>query len=546
MVTSKSAWLWAEIVKASSEAATEREFLELLIDHVRYTILQLKSVIDQSCKEVYQLDAQIKDESVIVLDHTMCEALGIQPKPHQTGTHVRISNEAFLTSIICKHMEVKTESTGSEISPEDEKPRIKEEENLSQEEPDFYDYPPLEPFDHLDQDMVEEEDDSKDLDFKFEKPKAKKTAKKPRKTAVRKPRDPNAPPKPKKSQKGVYKKPEVPKYDPEFFLCDEALWDKMVANVEPWVCPRCKAGPFCSLRQLKIHWMNKSCAGDKLHTGKNGYVKYVGIRKKTDKDNPDYNAAVFYCKHPACLPPGSDLDLVPIWKYNNNVLSHWQENHFGEMDHPPLVCPVEGCGKQFIAQPLLTLHTANKHKKSDEWYSCQHCGWMTQDKRTLSRHELRHTAAKHIKCDLCDYTTNVDSNLMEHRRRRHAEQIGGSVVSDKKFYCHVCGKPFNKQSALKVHHTKAHQSTEPDPKFKCDICGKFLKQQNSYSKHLMNVHKIGHSCDLCQKIFYSSKMLQIHKRDQHGIDAINLGPGPTGNDIYKMREGSAFAAKSVT
>ena len=130
-------------------------------------------------------------------------------------------------------MEVKTESTGSEISPEDEKPRIKEEENLSQEEPDFYDYPPLEPFDHLDQDMVEEEDDSKDLDFKFEKPKAKKTAKKPRKTAVRKPRDPNAPPKPKKSQKGVYKKPEVPKYDPEFFLCDEALWDKMVANVEP-------------------------------------------------------------------------------------------------------------------------------------------------------------------------------------------------------------------------------------------------------------------------------------------------------------------------
>ena len=57
---------------------------------------------------------------------------------------------------------------------------------------------------------------------------------------------------------------------------------------------------------------------------RNGYVKYVGIRKKTDKDNPDYNAAVFYCKHPACLPPGSDLDLVPIWKYNNNVLSHWQ------------------------------------------------------------------------------------------------------------------------------------------------------------------------------------------------------------------------------
>ena len=50
---------------------------------------------------------------------------------------------------------------------------------------------------------------------------------------------------------------------------------------------------------------------------------------------------------------------------------------------------------------------------------------------------------------------------------------------------------FSKQSALKVHHTKAHQSTEPDPKFKCDICGKFLKQQNSYSKHLMNVHKIG-------------------------------------------------------
>ena len=203
-----------------------------------------------------------------------------------------------------------------------------------------------------------------------------------------------------------------------------------------------------------------------------------------------------------------------------------------------LVSTVDGWPKVRTSQHgyWISFHSNTKIKHGFFFKRCA-CkrSYLFADKRTLSRHELRHTAAKHIKCDLCDYTTNVDrsdpllrtfsvflflmktagrtnlgqvfgsglfraialsaptfsltltllqplkgqskdkwtkscrfnltldtvnwdnvwwknvlmaifgyadSNLMEHRRRRHAEQIGGSVVSDKKFYCHVCGKPF--------------------------------------------------------------------------------------------------------
>ena len=67
---------------------------------------------------------------------------------------------------------------------------------------------------------------------------------------------------------------------------------------------------------------------------------------------------------------------------------------------------VEGCGEQFVAEPLLTLHSVNKHRPKDELYSCQYCGWTTNDKRTLVCHETRHSAKKVIACPYCDYKTN--------------------------------------------------------------------------------------------------------------------------------------------
>ena len=46
---------------------------------------------------------------------------------------------------------------------------------------------------------------------------------------------------------------------------------------------------------------------------------------------------------------------------------------------------------------------------------------------------------------------------------------------------------------------------------------KVLKQKNSYMKHMVNVHKKGFECSVCQKIIATEEGLKLHKRDQHKI-----------------------------
>jgi len=281
------------------------------------------------------------------------------------------------------------------------------------------------------------------------------------------------------------------KYNPAY-LVDKESFALMLDKKIPWTCPKCALN-FKSLDCLTIHWKKRVCQKKSCYKR----TKFVGARKSEGSPAP-----IYFCKHQNCS--GSNEEF----KYNIQVLKHWQDNHFGDVDDI-VVCEEQGCGEQFIALPLLTLHTSNKHRRYDETFSCQHCGWMTKDKRTLAFHESRHKAEKTIGCDLCDYKTNVERNLIEHVRRRHTNKCSNRAT------CELCGKFFRDASALKEHYA-THNNVQ-DPAFQCKICGKFLKQQNSYSKHMMNVHKMGFTCALCEKIFYTQKMLQIHKRDKHGV-----------------------------
>ena len=53
--------------------------------------------------------------------------------------------------------------------------------------------------------------------------------------------------------------------------------------------------------------------------------------------------------------------------------------------------------------------------------------------------------------------------------------------------------------------------------FYSNVFPKVLKQKNSYMKHMVNVHKKGFECSVCQKIIATEEGLKLHKRDQHKI-----------------------------
>merc|ERR1712029_364168 len=295
--------------------------------------------------------------------------------------------------------------------------------------------------------------------------------------------------------------PKDYKYNADFCLVDETTFHSMAKNREPRTCPRCKVS-YARMTRLIKHWQSRTC----LSTHPNGQ-EYVGIRRneeETPNYNKDYGKNVYFCTHKLC----SSTDQV--WKNRIHVLRHWQDAHFDDATEYT-ACKVEGCGLKYVAAALLYNHMANKHK--DDPCSCSFCGRIFKRLSQMRTHEKTHSTEKTICCDYCDYRTNVQAHLTKHKKTRHPEEIG--LVNKLELPCEICGKCFKSAYKLK-EHKYSHNSTN-DPEFQCKVCGKFLKQKNSYSKHMMNVHKIGHTCSLCQKIFYSQKMLQIHRRDRHQL-----------------------------
>lgn len=488
--------IWREIVKASSTAASDTKFIECLALQIQHLIQELKVLIDNAC--ALCPDEDTKEANLLNLDKFLYRLLEIEE-----GKSFVVRNHAYLDQVRrLSTANIKSEYLVTEVSPS-HLAVYKQESFSSKEEHDVDLTSQLEnsPTSQL---AVSKQEPSSELDLDLtsqfqESPTiksedcSKKAVKKHRKSEATK-------------KKWAKRRDErvTGKFSPDYkptYLVDEATWKMFLEKKLPWVCPKCQLESK-ALEYLILHWKRRVC------TRRPGYAKFVG-RKKMENSN----ISEFFCKHKSCA--GSS----EVWKNNIQVLRHWQLNHFIDVQEP-VVCKVEGCGEQFVAEPLLTLHTANKHRNKDELYSCQHCGWTTNDKRTLLSHETRHSAKKTIACPYCDYMTNENKNLKEHQRRLHPAEIGYKPPERLNNVCDTCGKAFRSIGMLREH--QASHSTVQNPDFRCDICGKYLKQQNSYSKHRMNVHKLGPSCEVCNKIFYSSKVLQIHRRDKHGLSITNF------------------------
>jgi len=481
--------IWIEVIKVSvANSTSNAQFLECLIRHTQLLINELKVLIDNTCiaLSIQEIKAGDHGKEQVILDRHQCQLLGFDLAHTEDEKAIVIQDDNYLNQIKCQYPAVKTEDIPyqAEISKQ-----VKTEDLIQDNEGLFQNWFENDPVEQTEPSLATCEE-AKPLPFDTQKAQVasssrKKDSKQERKKKLHASRS-----------TGKFSR----KYNPNYFV-DEPTWYSMVDKTHPWICPKCDL-EFKNLECMIIHWRKKVCIK------RPGYAKYVGLKKMENSTHSEY-----FCKHALCS--GS----TEVWKYNIQVLKHWQDNHFMDVNDP-VVCKVTGCGEQFVAVPLLTLHISNKHKQKEELYSCQHCGWMTQDKRSLAFHENRHKAEKTISCPFCPYRTNENRNLEEHKRRRHAAEIGYTRPEKLPHVCDACGKSFRTPSSLREH--QASHSVGQNPEFRCDICGKYLKQQNSFSKHMMNVHKKGHNCEVCNKIFYSSKVLQIHRRDKHGIAATIL------------------------
>ena len=177
-------------------------------------------------------------------------------------------------------------------------------------------------------------------------------------------------------------------------------------------------------------------------------IKTHALKKKTDR-NHKYKCSVCGETRPTM----------------QQVNSHHLEKH------KPQICAV--CGRTFALASSLICHAYDHEEKCYKCDNCDYaahfeselnahkvvhrkqplfqcmvknCGKWFRRKWELTMHVRKHTSET-LKCDVCDFTTNLNKHLKEHKHK-HSD--------DCPYICTICNKGFRYRSGLKRHFDSEH------------------------------------------------------------------------------------------
>ncbi|XP_058813352.1 zinc finger protein 182-like [Topomyia yanbarensis] len=196
--------------------------------------------------------------------------------------------------------------------------------------------------------------------------------------------------------------------------------------------------------------------------------------------------------------------------------THVQTYHLGES--APCPSPCEQCGKVCSSKSSLKQHMRLHTNGS----TCEICGKVFAEKHKLRRHiERKHEKLKKFECHLCHKKLRSLDSVNVHIKTMH---------STTKVKCEYCHKSYPSEISLRYHLKKHEQN--PNSKFtsdwkqyytlldgeegtapknrlkKCNLCGAVLK---SISSHMNMVHfPKQYGCDLCNAVFKTETLLEIH------------------------------------
>jgi len=281
-------------------------------------------------------------------------------------------------------------------------------------------------------------------------------------------------------------------WQPEF-LVDEETFNQMKMGAIPKKCPNC-GKELVQIRSLVAHWRMGICER---------HIASLMARELTGGVQAPGNGCKYACTHPDCS------DSPKTWASKTSVQMHYNDVHQSSFEGKIWKC--DKCPKTFIAEKLLKIHMTAKH--SEGVFPCSLCGAVLKDKHSLKRHEEEtclegQLKSKKVVCEFCSKTMSKTSYL-DHKKAKHWKEIGfDKEGAEKRNVCEVCGKGFISRALLKAH--QQYHKDQDDPKNKCPICGKQLPNPRSFRIHMTGVHKHGHKCDICQKIFHDLLYFKRH------------------------------------
>ncbi|XP_044039855.1 zinc finger protein 260-like [Siniperca chuatsi] len=193
------------------------------------------------------------------------------------------------------------------------------------------------------------------------------------------------------------------------------------------------------------------------------------------------------------------------------------------VDDPESLCGV--CGELSESTEALKDHLQSRHKTDD----CHICGESFLGILSLNEHVAAHSGERPYECDVCHDAFALKVSLENHQKLHKAGKLHKCYTCHKVFelkeqlkahrmthtnkkthLCGVCGKSLSDYRSLS-RHKMTHSGDRPHS---CQICGRRFKLPGTLRQHekIHTDRERSYLCDVCCKMFMTSKQLQIHMR----------------------------------
>lgn len=240
-------------------------------------------------------------------------------------------------------------------------------------------------------------------------------------------------------------------------------------------------------------------------------VKHPEVYEETDQETDVLS--------PTTQPhPQYECELCSFMFLSQDELEdHIDKQHEDDVEadetEQKVVCEVCVPNKVFKKVRYFLLHNQAVH--SDETFACPQCPRTFSFKSSLGRHiKGVHEDISRFTCDEpeCDKKFRSSYELKQH-------QIGTHNKGDKlDRTCTICKKVFKKVKYLQIHQASVHNT---EPQFTCPICNRSFSFQRSMDRHIRAIHEdrrdFACPADGCDKAFRSKYDVNEHYNNIHAL-----------------------------
>ena len=181
------------------------------------------------------------------------------------------------------------------------------------------------------------------------------------------------------------------------------------------------------------------------------------------------------------------------------------------LDEPVSIASVKEIEKQkFIDTCMIALKQHHARKVEEQIatepvgirYSCDQCDYFAASQSNIFEHKRRKHDRVQYSCEQCEYKATTKAELWRHTVSKH-DKI--------RYLCDQCNVSFKYKSGL-----RNHKSIHAGIKYPCNQCDFAAKTAGRLKQHKAAIHEgIKYSCDQCDRAFTNLRLLKQHKTSEH-------------------------------